>query len=365
MILGSYYSSQDNDGEDGDNWYQSNIGSEYETKRVFAFSMIEQFQLVKPWKPQQWNSLCVLHQTNQYSLHLNDNNILRHFYGDNSNNSISSLYDVMFGPFFGAIADLQIWKRSFTNREITDFNECKLNSEGDFYQWNPSDFTLNDHIDIEDLDGEEYCPKPPEIAMISNGKPSPFDAIIEFCKGVFRSRMAVGKDLTSLEAMKKAFSTSSCPAKSYFYTGHVSDKNGRFLDVYDQQPLNFRIAEISLNQHHKFLKNVFFLKLISTGINASWREGQPNNFGGSQDCVYCMQDSSLVGDIECSLNLCPLCQVEIGTVFQFSGVCQEVPLDVLYILQVTNVNSNQRSSMKLIVGGLTDWVRDQLPVLFS
>ena len=77
---------------------------------------------------------------------------------------------------------------------------------------------------------------------------------------------------------------------------------------------------------------IFFTTLISTVV--SWSEGQPNNFGGSQDCVYGLTHSSLVGDVECSLNLCPLCQVETGTVFQFSGVCQDVSVDVLYIFQV-------------------------------
>ena len=69
-------------------------------------------------------------------------------------------------------------------------------------------------------------------------------------------------------------------------------------------------------------------------LGTSWGEGQPNNFGGGQECVYGLPDSSLVGDVECSLNLCPLCQVEFGTVFQFSGVCQDVSVDVFYIFQV-------------------------------
>ena len=40
-----------------------------------------------------------------------------------------------------------------------------------------------------------------------------------------------------------------------------------------------------------------------------------------------------MGDIECDQRLCPQCQVETGTVFQFSGVCKEEDVDILYILE--------------------------------
>ena len=151
--------------EQRDNWYQSNIGEVYKAKRAFAFSIIEQFHLVKVWKPQQWNSLCLVHQTNHYSLHLNKNDILRQLYQNNDNIfSISSAYDLTFGPIFGAIADLQIWKRSLTNQEITDFKECTLNSGGDFYQWNPSDFTLKDLRPGGDKEAQEH---PEGVGLVS------------------------------------------------------------------------------------------------------------------------------------------------------------------------------------------------------
>ena len=81
-------------------------------------------------------------------------------------------------------------------------------------------------------------------------------------------------------------------------------------------------------------KKSCFLKTDFNCRSASWKEGQPNNFGGSQECVYGLPESSLVGDVECSINLCPLCQLEVGAVFQFSGVCLSVALDVFYVLQV-------------------------------
>lgn len=243
LILGSYYNIHDM--VERDNWFQSNIGEDYKARWVFAFSIIEQFHLLKVWKPQQWNSLCLVHQTNHYSLHLNNNDILRQVNKNNDNNTISLTYDLLFGPIFGAIADLQIWKRSLTNQEITDFKECTLKSGGDFYQWDPTDFTLKDNIVIEELAAEEYCQRPPKKTIIPNGKLSQFYETIEFCKDVFKGRMAVSKDLDSLRAMSKAVNASSCTVKSYFYTGHIYDGNGRFLDFYDKQPLNFRNVEIN------------------------------------------------------------------------------------------------------------------------
>ena len=241
-MLGSFYT--DKDGENQDSWFQSNIGTEYRPRRVFAISRIDKFQLVKPWKPLQWNSLCVIHNRNHFSLSLNNHHLLSQVY--KKNGSTSWPYDVTIGPFYGAIADLQIWKRSFTKQEITDFNECQMNSGGDFYQWDPPDFTLQNMV-IDELAGEEYCPKPPKAVIIATGKLRQFHETVDFCADVFRGRMAVAKDLVSLRAMNQAVNASSCAVKSYFYIGHIYDGNGRFSDFYDQQPLNFRIVEINLN----------------------------------------------------------------------------------------------------------------------
>ena len=242
--------------EGQDNWFQSNIGAVYKPRRVFVFSVIDQFQLFKPWKPGKWNSFCVVHQRNYYSLNLNSQHILSQVYKDNNDSTFLS-YDVMLGPFFGAIADLQIWRKSFTDQEITGYNECKRNSGGDFYQWEPSDFTLSD-MAIEELAGEEYCPKPPKTAIIASGKLSQFYESIQFCHNVFRGRMAVGKDLDCLRDMTRAVSDSSCSVKSYFFTGHINQGNGRFLDFYDKQPVNFRIVEINLNVKKMKKENLFF-----------------------------------------------------------------------------------------------------------
>ena len=111
---------------------------------------------------------------------------------------------------------------------------------------------------MQELYGEDYCPKPAEITIIANGKQSAFDEIIDFCHDVFRGRMAVAKDLDGLRAMNKAINDSSCTEKSYFYTGHIFHGNGRFLDFYDQQPLNFRIVEINFFKKRNTNKTVFF-----------------------------------------------------------------------------------------------------------
>ena len=67
----------------------------------------------------------------------------------------------------------------------------------------------------------------------------------------------------------------------------------------------------------------------------SWLEGQPNDVGGNQNCIFSEVNSHLVGDIDCDLRLCPLCQVRLGSVFQFSGLCQEEnDVDVLFLLKV-------------------------------
>ena len=68
-----------------------------------------------------------------------------------------------------------------------------------------------------------------------------------------------------------------------------------------------------------------------------WIEGQPNDIGGQQHCIYSHTNYPLVGDIDCDLRLCPICQVRLGSVWQFSGLCQDQNIvDVLYLLKVTD-----------------------------
>ena len=80
----------------------------------------------------------------------------------------------------------------------------------------------------------------------------------------------------------------------------------------------------------------------------SWTVGKSDSSGGNKNCVYGVSRSSSpvrLGDIDCDWRLCPLCQVEVGTVFQFSGVCQEEDVDILYILEERTFTGYGTSSL--------------------
>ena len=121
-------------------WQTSNIGDErYRSRYVFAYSSFDGFQLFKIWKPQVWNHFCFLQNDNQYNISLNNDIILTGFTEPILKNIINL---IVFErppnkPFFGAITDLQVWRKVITNKEIQDYYHCKSKSGGNVHDWNP------------------------------------------------------------------------------------------------------------------------------------------------------------------------------------------------------------------------------------
>ena len=64
---------------------------------------------------------------------------------------------------------------------------------------------------------------------------------------------------------------------------------------------------------------------------SSWMDGQPNNYGNSQNCVTNVMNNGL-NDLECTTALNPVCQVQLNTHFQLTGIPQSVFADIYYSL---------------------------------
>ena len=162
--------------------------------------------------------------------------------------------------FYGAITDLQIWKRFLTNKEITDFNECKLRSGGDVYQWNPDNLSLFGSLAVEDISREEYCGESQQTILVANGKLFDFYETLDFCNDVLNSRMVVGKSEEMLHAMGKEIKK-ACVSSKIFYSGHIKVGNDQYSDFYDKHPMNLRQVEIILEirklRFRYLKKNVF------------------------------------------------------------------------------------------------------------
>ena len=208
--------------------------------------------MLKRWKPQEWNDFCFLLENAQYDLILNNEKVLSGHLKESSRSDFQNISRLVlmsrgltgYQSFYGAITDLQIWKRLLSNKEITDFNDCKMRSGGDVYQWNPDNLSLFGSLTVEDISREEYCGQSQQTTLVANGKPRKFYETVDFCNDVLNSRIVVGRNEEILRAMGEEIK--ACEGLELFYSGYIDVGNQQYLDFYDKHPMNLRKVDIIL-----------------------------------------------------------------------------------------------------------------------
>ena len=80
-----------------------------------------------------------------------------------------------------------------------------------------------------------------------------------------------------------------------------------------------------------------FLSVLSPGLEMAWQdweEGQPNDWGGREDCVVYRSREEDLRDVPCQSNdVAVVCQVPGNTEYLLRGVCLDSPADSFYVVQ--------------------------------
>ena len=125
-------------------------------------------------------------------------------------------------------------------------------------------------------------------------KSKPFNETIDFCMKIFSGKIATFTDILVGEKIEKEARDLGI---SMYYTGFI------------RNPLN---SSTFIEYHSKNFMPSY-----------PWMAGQPNNYGSyygiTQDCVTNIVDIGL-NDRECTSLLNPICQVELNTDFQLTGL---------------------------------------------
>ena len=66
---------------------------------------------------------------------------------------------------------------------------------------------------------------------------------------------------------------------------------------------------------------------------SNWRKGQPDNLGGIDDCGVNFLYDGKDKDEPCTVDLCPVCQVQTQKKFRLRGVCLHSDVDSFYMLK--------------------------------
>ena len=210
-------------------------------------------------------------------------------------------------PVFGAVADVHIWGRALSESEVGDWEDCKMIGGGDIADWEEIQV---DRVGLELITTgkNEVCfiGKKTNIFIVSELKMN-FHESLEFCSKMFGSEIAVLSKNETAQEVTKVFRTSDYQkCGTILFSGFTDiETEGVFVNTYTGESIGWNI----------------------------WREGEPNSWGGEEDCArYDVTEGGSI-DVTCEEYYCPVCKAPTPTMFKLSGVCTGSRIDRLYLLQ--------------------------------
>ena len=312
LAFGSYTMVEPLDpswGEVISSWQNGNVVGFVETDTLKTFPI---------WNLNIWNHVCISISFKDLFIHivLNGETIHKDTYfevGDEEMNRNLVVMGTNWGKgkdyeasFFGQIADINLWNRSFTASEMQDWTQCKMMNAGNMIDWSIAAWHSTG-LEEEDVEKMDLCEKMVETQIIVADRKLNFDNTIQFCKKYLGGQMAVASNMETLQKMRKAFEgvgKEACGDR--FFTGHTDRKVERkFVNYFTGEELELDI----------------------------WVEGEPNNWGTGQDVsVYDVEKEGLK-DLSELKKYCPVCILQPLTRLQLRGVCETSSVDTFYILQ--------------------------------
>ena len=80
-----------------------------------------------------------------------------------------------------------------------------------------------------------------------------------------------------------------------------------------------------------------YLSVLRPGLEMAWQdweEGQPNDWGGREDCVVYRTREEKLRDVPCQSNdVAIVCRVPENTKYMLRGVCLDSPADSFYVVR--------------------------------
>ena len=209
---------------------------------------------------------------------------------------------------FGSVTDINVWNKTFTSSDVDNFVTCEDDNllEYKVMDWKKVDFEVIKGYQVVEASEDSICNTDVGSTIVGNSREQRiFDDCKIFCEDVFDGSMAVAYDEAARVKMTEEAKMMTSGEASFF-NGYI--RNGsEFVSVYNSSDL------------------------ISEDLTPwSWQQGQPNNYGGNQDCVAV--DNNQLNDYDCATKYNALCQVNFFTIFQFEGFCDGGMADYTFVM---------------------------------
>ena len=270
----------------------SNVPGGWKQGKVFGISQSgdwERYVSYPAWQPDTWNTACLTLSApgRHYQVRLNGQVMgrVKGYRGEHREARGENIRLMNSGgawdwfPLHGAVTDLAVWDRILNNTELTAWERCEEvgPGPGNIVSWDSVELTLR-NIAESTVSRSELCEAATareNIQAFSNK--NDFDGSQRFCQSM-GAKIAVAEDGGSFNLMKRTQSK-VCDA-GWFYAGYteVGGEN-QWRDVNTGRSLTW----------------------------GNWIKGEPNNWGGYEDCVGSDQDGGFF-DIKCEAKTCPICK---------------------------------------------------------
>ena len=230
---------------------------------------------------------------------------------------LGDLTSVIFGKF----TDLNVWNSTLPIKQIADMSKALNVETQPFLQWSDVKLDLLNFEEAYESEEDLFSEDPENLFLF---KQRTFYRGYSYCKNI-GGEIATPHENVKMETWK------------YFI---LKENVGRIYLGYSDR---------------KRTKNDF--RHVYTGSPAkwlNWEPGQPNDWGGYEDCVVVYKDN-VMRDDNCETENDVVCVVKGFQHFMLRGVCITSPVDSFYVLgEAGHLTGYTQTSMSLSEDG-TRW----------
>ena len=269
------------------------------------------------WLRGLWTSLCIsTDQVNRrHSIRINEELVFENKEYNGTYQNIDKNLVLMNDdghhsgyPMHGSLTDLQVWSRSLTEVEMSDWARCKSGAAGDVIDWRTAELNIT-QLQQQNVSRAETCYQEGDQDKYLAFEPKKdFDETAQFCKNL-GGMMAVAVDQDTTDLMNESFVSSG--KAGGFYTGYTDrEVEDVWVDVNEKKPITW----------------------------PNWDVGEPNNWGSNQNCAVfgTFQHPLHVDDVECYYKYFPVCKLpefRRSRHFVIRGICKESSMDRFYVMK--------------------------------
>ena len=258
------------------------LNKQWKWKHIFAWTYLHGTLNAFPTTliPNEWNSFCMKVSKANSVIRVNKNPpiVLR-----NDNDSIPFLsfdtfvfmnierqrhHQALVAPMYGAFTDLNVWNKTLSQEDEDNWMECQLEKEGNIISWKE----FGNHVQMTRLKRvneplESVCPKELSHLIAANGNRDFLDTV-NYC-----NKFGSIADISNMKAVKEIATVLEPYNEFRLFTGYTDlEVEGEWI-LYDSK------------------KKLAF---------DNWYPGEPNSWGGNEDCITLYKQTLKFNDDSCS-----------------------------------------------------------------